>query len=323
MRRYRALCLLGLTALAVFAFAGVAQAGGKSHFIKLYKVEVHVDLEGDSTHAHAFCNPGDYAIDGMWRIDQVDQDNDFDFGGKDPLTSVRVIKSYGDGTISTSPPFGNAPSNDPAKWHFVFEKDTPGDAQVKLFAVCLSNKTAPDGHQHAFTLGNQTASAMSPLGSTWGATTPSCPAGQISVAPGFIHDPGTDYRLVSRLLSPGHNAWNLQFFPGSPPGPGGGVFARCLTLKSSVVNSHTHSIIKKYVTSTSPIPAKSTTEVQQSCGELYKAALGTFDLGPGYQAYFLGMDPRPKIRAFKFYNSDPFNPVNVTVGALCFQDRTT
>lgn len=326
MHRYRALCLLGLTALAVFAFAGVAQAGGKSHFLKIYKVEQHVDLEGDSTHTHVFCNPGDYAIDGMWRVDQVDQDNDFDFGGKDPLTSIRVIKSYGDGTASTSAPYANppAPSNDPAKWHFVFEKDTPGDAQLKIFAVCLGNKTAPDGHEHAFTLSNQTASSFILGPNTYGATTPSCPAGSISVAPGFILDPGSNYRLVSRLLNPADTAWTLQFHPPAPPGPSAntGVFARCLTLKSSVVNSHTHSIVKKDVTSNPIIPAKTTAEAQQACGEHYKAVLGEFDLGPSYDVYFLGMDPRPKIRAFKFWNSAPGNHL-VPIGAVCFQDRTT
>jgi hypothetical protein len=38
--------------------------------------------------------------------------------------------------------------------------------------------------------------------------------------------------------------------------------------------------------------------------------------------WFLGMDPRIKQRAFKFFNSGP-NPIQVTVNLTCFNDRTT
>ncbi len=60
--------LVVLAALLVpaTAFAGVD--------LKIYKQEAQVDLSADEATFSVNCQPGDHALDGMWRIDHVDQD---------------------------------------------------------------------------------------------------------------------------------------------------------------------------------------------------------------------------------------------------------
>jgi hypothetical protein len=103
---------------------------------------------------------------------------------------------------------------------------------------------------------------------------------------------------------------------------------RCLTLKSSVVNSHTHSIIPRFspnpmMTLTS-LGGNSTTEVQEACGEHEKGLIHAIDTdGPSAPfLYWHGMDPRIKARAYRFENTSG-GPINVWTGLICFNDRTT
>ena len=76
-------------------------------------------------------------------------------------------------------------------------------------------------------------------------------------------------------------------------------------------------------------------EVQVSCGEHYKAMLGAWHFGyNGYvwdaadykkKLWYMGMDPRPKIRAFSVLNTDPAVdvPAGSKFGSLCFKTKTT
>src|SRR3954454_8051099 len=104
--------LLAITAFAL-ALPASAHAGG-AHLLRLYKVEKHVDLEGDAQYT-VKCPNGDYATDGMWRVDQVDQDNDLPGNIKE---YVAVYAAYPD-------------SSDKSEYHFKLENLAGGDSQVK------------------------------------------------------------------------------------------------------------------------------------------------------------------------------------------------
>ncbi len=82
--------LAGLTAmLTLLAFqAGTAFA---SYDLQIYKAEKQVDLNSDDTTVKLSCNAGDYALDGMWRLDEVDQDNDSTFA--EQMTSIDVLQA--------------------------------------------------------------------------------------------------------------------------------------------------------------------------------------------------------------------------------------
>ena len=94
--------------------------------VYMYKVEKHVDLSGEfpdqNLHEHVYCNPGDIALDGMWRVDHVDQASPPDTYGDE--RDVSVLASYGDDIDRT-------------KWHFRMTNFADGDAQIKLFATCI------------------------------------------------------------------------------------------------------------------------------------------------------------------------------------------
>ena len=111
------------------------------HFLKMYKVTKVLDIEGDALvreFAELSCDTNgagvadnDLATDGMYKIVDVDQDDD----GHRVYTDVRAYASYSD------------PAN-PSNWKFEFENLTEGPAQLKLFLTCLGWKTEPNGHQH-------------------------------------------------------------------------------------------------------------------------------------------------------------------------------
>jgi hypothetical protein len=323
------LCLAGLTALALFAFTSTALAGGKGHFPVMYKVEKQVDVEGDDTVVSLSCDGNDIAIDGMWRIDEVNQDNDF--GPLDIRTAIWVRYSESD----------NA---DPSQWNFDFVNTTAGNGNIHIFLTCLGKKTTQtSGHTHDWNIGPKQTTSVGPAaaGTLLNANASGCNAGtQLAVAPGFNFTAGSGRPYLWRptSTSPPFNAWRQGFYVTSA-GTALDATVRCLDIKSSGPSSgpgHTHSIVYKFkqASPTPTIPAGQTQEKQAICGELYKAMLGAYDFGdPGTSPgdfngnepylWFFGMDPRPKTRAFSFYNSDPLNPHPVDIGALCWHVRTT
>lgn len=311
--------LLALLALAL-ALPASANAGG-SHLLKLYKAERSLTLEGDAT-VDLSCPDGDFAIDGMWRIDQVDQDNDW-LGNV--LTAVDVLAAYPDAT-------------DPSQYHFRFDNTAGGDAQVKLFLTCLGKDTEPaQSHTHSFSIGaRQTqphgpAPPSPPAGTGFFAT--SCLAGEIAVAPGFEFLSGSGRLVGSRTSYAGaepplYRNWGMGFWLTSTAT--WNTYMRCLPLLSGPgPGGHRHRIV---LSTRGGLPMSSPTAVapggpaerQVHCGDLYKGMLHAFDtsaLDAPYE-HFLGMDPRIKTRAYRFFDLGGA-PIGVWTGMTCFKDRTT
>jgi len=122
-----------LVALAVLpaasAFAGNSAGGvAQRHLLDMYKVEQFVGLDaGDSADGlQVKCPNGDYAVDGMWRIDQVNFNAQIDdqgpFGDWNRYNGVDVFQS-------------ESVAKD--TWEFTLVNNTDEDAQAKVWVTCL------------------------------------------------------------------------------------------------------------------------------------------------------------------------------------------
>ena len=328
MKRLITLLAAALTVAAVLAPSAMA---GKSHLLSVYKVEKHIDVEGEDGSYTISCKPTDIALDGMWRVDNVDQDNDYqdpDWPGAP--TNISINKSVRPvSAIAT------------AAGTFTF-KFTPlggGDAQIKLFLTCLPNPLVGVDHTHSWTV--SALNTVAPVGAAspnpvigTPSATATCPgANDILVAPGFnvlAGDPDLVRSYWNGGGTPNLKSWQWWWYDSDEAAID--HYYRCLSTRSGPASSgpaHTHRIVTSFKTSTSLVPAEQTKELQLSCGELYKGVLGGFDLlGPAgnfaswVKIYYLGMDPRPKTRAWKFVNLAG-TPQQVRLGLLCFKDRTT
>jgi hypothetical protein len=324
MRKW--ICLAGLTALAMFAFTGTAMAGGKAHFPVMYKVEKQVDVEGDDTVVSISCDNNDIAIDGMWRVDEVNQDNDF--GPLDIRTAIWVRYAESDAA-------------DPSTYNFDFVNTTAGNGNIKIFLTCLGKQTTQTaGHTHDWIVSaKKTATVSPPVNSSSSVNVTGCANGtQLAVAPGFNFTAGSGRPYLWAPTSASNFSQFSEGFWITSSGTTYKATVRCLNIKSSGPSSgppHTHSIVYKFKPATNLNPTepvgRGTEEHQAICGELYKAMLGAWNFGTNPADYdgngpflwFFGMDPRPKTRAYSIYNSDPLNSHPVFVGAECWHVRTT
>jgi hypothetical protein len=329
---------IALAVLAAAALAGPSSAfAGKSHLLGVYKVEKHLDLEGEEGSYTLSCEGTDIAIDGMWRIDNVDQDNGFVYGSPpfssldpawDVLKSVEVVDAY---------------ASSDSTYTFKFVPQSGGDVQGKLFLFCLPRQTTQTaGHQHTWYLHSQAVSVPAIFAPgdvpVVNGNSP-CSAGEIAIQPGIKGTSGSGH-LYERWsnAAPGSNvdqplSWSISAIPGID-GYTYAVNWSCLRLKSSsypiATPNHAHRIVPKWrPINVSPssvnetLPANAVSNPQVICGEHYKAALGSFRItGSPYDHWYLGMDPRPKSRVFKMLN-DTALAGTAQFGAVCFKDSTT
>jgi hypothetical protein len=339
MPRIRTLAVAALSACACLLIAAPAQAG-KSHLTGLYKVEKHVDLDGEGLNYTISCQPGDKALDGMWRIDNVDQDNDYEpspppgFGTTgfylwDNLESVFVDKAEATGA---------------GTYTFSFTPLGGGDVQLKLWLVCLPSPTpVVSGHSHTWSVGSLHTQDV-PLvagGANTFTTTPDCDdfanESEIAIANGFDFTGGTahvnQYKRVPDTSA--LHAYDVAFLSDSAsPIPGNPVLNpqhiswRCLVIRSNAAGSpsHRHRLVYYHKSASRTLKKNLAQTVSFDCGDHYKAVIGTWDFGANYgfnKLWWLGMDPRPKTRAFKVLNADPANDYAADFGAVCLKDRTT
>jgi hypothetical protein len=343
-----------VAALGVLALPSPALAG-KAHLVGAYKVERHVDIEGDGdSYAVACHSTHDIVLDGMWRIDNVDQDNDWDVPASYPTgapVNLAIQNSLRVRSVQADTKAGSAVGDPKNEYTFAFEPTGGGDTQVKLWVTCLPNPSKGSGHTNDWVVSGD--ATMSPAGpfTTSPNTYPtsfdqlplgtevtqsaSCPAGEIVIAPGFDVIDGDPDLVRSYPGSSSLRTWEWTWY--APATAHISHTASCLRLRSDVSTSsdqHRHRLVvnfKHTLTSAANhgIKASSIKERQQSCGELYKAIIGAFDIRDAWDSingwmrvYFLGMDPRIKTRAFKFVNVSSSDTA-VDVGAVCVKDKTT
>ncbi|MEY2433022.1 MAG: hypothetical protein QOC92_2747, partial [Acidimicrobiaceae bacterium] len=165
---------------AVIALALPGQALA-AHDLYIYKAEAQVDLYSDDQVADVGCKTGDHVLDGMWRIDAADQDDD-NLGLVNIAHAADVVEAY---------------PSDASTYHFHFVKWAIGRVQAKIFVTCLGAQTAGDmGHTHSFEVSPyQVQTATIGSGNTeiqpdWngnpmdGYTEP-CDKGWLAISPGF------------------------------------------------------------------------------------------------------------------------------------------
>jgi hypothetical protein len=324
------------TFLAIGAFGLPSSAmAGKSHHLKLYKVEDHIDIEGDLDYTLS-CNPGDIATDGMWRIDDVSQDNEFDILGQWKETVAIKAAATSVGTYA-----------------FRFLPIAGGDVQAKLWVTCLENPAGPGGdHAHSFStklIKSTQAPVVAPgtasctMGPAAGSgvvgdgSAGDCPKSQyVPIQPGFDMT-GTDgygYVMKNWHAQTGTDVgWEWIFNVTSADNTVASdnfsvkLSYRCLKLKSAASSGpspapHAHRIIQQYKTKSVNNHTQRTFDTHQvHCGEHYKGMVGMWHVNH-HELYYLGMDPRIKSRAFKFVNIG-FADHAVDLKLSCFKDRTS
>jgi hypothetical protein len=347
IRRARLLGLASLAALGVLALPSSALAG-KAHLVTVYKVEKHVDIQGsDDTYSVPCHSKSDIVLDGMWRIDNVDQDNDWDQPANYPLGSpvgLAIQNSLRARSAEADKQPGSAVSDPKNDYTFAFDSTAGGDTQIKLWVTCLPNPSPGIGHSNpwivsgpATTTGSTAAIAGFPLGTEVGQTA-TCPANQIVIAPSFTvtsGDPDLVLSYPGSPSSPNLRTWKWAWY--APAAATISHDASCLQLRSGPASSgppHVHRLVVNFVHTTTSaanhgVKHQTIMERQRSCGELYKAVVGAFDIRSAWdnvngwmRTYFLGMDPRIKTRAYKFVNLSSSDSA-VDVGAVCFKDKTT
>ncbi len=347
--------------LAMVAAASAPASAGTpkhKHEMVLYKVESTVKLGGagseiDSPNQSLRCNPGDYVLDGMWLVKHVDQyppDPDDDPGNPsggqyNDERDVWVQASYPD-------------QGDLRTWQFVFANKAYGDAQLRLAITCINGETQTAGqgpghlHKHQVKVRNLFAGGAATVAHPWAGRFyvdsgtqgwGACQPGEYFVAPGF--DLGApSYRLVGSYPSTVNAglSWAWEFavantVPVTPQPVNINVYGRCIDRKVVANDGHRHSIAMVHAPglpfgswhesfiSQMAYPA----EVQYQCDQdntslhNYKAMVGWFWMGTNWEHnWFLGMEPRPKLRAFTFWNPSP-GAAQVKFGTLCINARTS
>ena len=325
-----AAALLAPIALVAALASPASAAPGKPHEVYMYKVEKHIDLSGEfpdnKIHEHVYCNPGDIALDGMWRVDHVDQANPPETFGDE--RDVVVTASYGDDV-------------DRAKWHFRAYNHADGNAQLKLFATCIRGQVEQAyGHAHNVVISQRYDDAThtglpAGAGNEWDHAT-TCPAGTLAVAPGFnFSDDDHRVRIFRSWPTTNFRGWHWAFLV-DDPNVDVTVYLRCLQIEVDAQGSgpHAHNLLwawrpNGYNGDHQFLNVNGMQERRINCddganGNLYqdyKAAVGAFWIADPFHTWFLGMDPRPKQRSYKFW-WDGGGSNDVYLGALCIRART-
>ena len=320
----------------VASFATPASAApGKPHEVYMYKVEKHVDLSGEfpdqNMHEHVYCDPGDIALDGMWRVDHVDQENP-QLGVYGDERDVYFSASYAD-------------PHDHGEWHFRATNFADGDAQLKLFVTCIRGQVEQAyGHRHPVqvtTLDWEHHNGLAPGAGhhDWGFSG-QCAPGTYAVAPGFNVTSstfGSKARIFQNWPSSNFRGWHWAFLVNDDHA-NISVFLKCLRTKVGGAGNgpHSHELPATWRPFGSGgwlqhLDVHGAQERRLNCddgsnGKLYqdyKAMVGAFWIDPHdvHHIWYLGMDPRPKQRAYKFW-WDGHGGNGVYVGALCIRART-
>jgi hypothetical protein len=290
-------------------------------------------------HEHVYCNPGDIALDGMWRVDHVDQANPPDTFGDE--RDVIFTASYGD-------------DSDRTEWHFRAHNYADGDAQIKLWTTCIRGTVEQaHGHTHNVVISNRFAEDHLNLpagsGNEWdfNNTASPCGTGELAVAPGFNfthngpHSSGGDdddfrARIFRSWPTANFRGWHWAFLV-EDPGVHVTLYLRCLQIKTSAAGSGPHAHNLQYAWRPNGyagyhdfLNVVGTQERRINCDDGangnfyqdYKAMVGAFWITDPFHVWFLGMDPRPKQRAYKYW-WDGSGGNDVYHGALCIRARTS
>jgi len=284
--------LIAPVTMAVMA-SPVEAADVRGHHLTTYKVEMQVDLDGHDTVSESLsCAAGDYAVDGTWRVDNVDDPNP-QLGMFGDERDVLALASYGDSNVR--------------HWRFRFHNGADGRAQLKIWVVCLDGRTQTQwGHFHDLNIGPRLTVSLTDvgLGDEVYDSPDACTSDQILVAPGWNITDGTakNYRSWPNATLGG---WYWAFISNHAT-TDINVYARCLDVQTDVKQGHRHNILAYFTHgwggSFANLPVSSRTERQLTCADHYLGAVGAWWINDPHHVWHLGSDPRPVTRAHQFWN---------------------
>ncbi|WP_085872293.1 MULTISPECIES: hypothetical protein [unclassified Nocardioides] len=346
-----------LIAPAAFVAATSAPADAATshkHQVYIYKMEKDLRLAGVGPDAIGVtgpqslsCNSGDTVIDGMWMVKHVDQFNpppsDPDDDGFPTTTTlggtynderdVYVKASYPDLSVGN----GN-------RWLYDFANRAYGDAQLKLYVTCIRGFTeSTNSHQHPINVTNSFTGTPGTGPQGWTGRTYwdsagvwDCAANEYFVAPGFNLAPAgaVDHRLVASVPTNNGASWRWEFAANSLASVA--FYGKCISNRVGIAGGHKHGLAMKHLPSSNfnlghqyGIDMGDPSNVQFTCDEDvpsyhgYKAGVGWFYMADFWEYnWFLGMEPRPKTRVYRFFHDWPVDG-QVKVGALCINSRTS
>lgn len=332
--------LIGALSTA-FALAISATAG--AHDLSIYKVEKQVDLDSDETTVDLGCKTGDYALDGMWRIDQGDYDED-DTSSSFIGRAVDVQEAYPFDTVSVADTDTKYDS-----YRFVFVKNAIGRGQAKVFLTCIGAQTeGARGHVHDVPVAPMASTTYGPgTGDTpWpgtaGSATAACAANQFVATPGFRIARTNEEPNVGELSQSWPSdvkTWSWRMDLGDDPNAAVTFYASCASRKIQAVAGEKHKLVYKLQgPEKNDLAANAVRTKRIACKPAYKAVVSGFSLTgvtsapettdygtfnqPNY--WFLGMDPQPRNRDLKFLNSSGVAGTDVAnIKATCLNYRTT
>lgn len=262
------------------------------HLLDVQRNEVQVDLEAGQTRTlEVSCPAGYLAVDGSLRVDHVDQ-------GTGDWTAPEVLESRA-GSLST--------------WRATVRNTAHGQAQAKLFVVCVQKVTLADGtNRHEISLSAPVV-LNDDVTAGRGEHLLECGPGEIAVQPGFSSDQAGN--LV--YSQPEGNGWKFIFDASADAHVSFSI--ACLKRQTTFEDGHTHDFRFERISTTVDVAPGTVNEAQLTCPDGSKGIVAGWDLDNGL--FSLGNDPRPVTRAFKLYN-----PTDHTLGArltlLCLGTRT-
>lgn len=285
-------------------FASQPAPAAHDHQLTVDKVERHVDLAAGETRTETLDCPSNLPImtDGVYRVDSVDQ-------GTGTLADVRVSE---------------ARSTDRGSFRYTIRNDASGRAQVKLFGVCLGDRTNENaGHGHGVLVapgsGPGFVATKTFTGGGYEEASVGCPAGTQPVAPGFRFTSGSGRVVRSEQSSSGGvPTWVFGVYADGPATFEASI--RCLRKQLDQAAGHTHDLLLREITrDVSAGPGRS--EHRVSCGDYDADAKGiTAEHRFQQPLHLAGSTPEPINRDFTLYNPSG-NPQPAKVGVICLRTR--
>lgn len=259
--------------------------------LTIYKVEKQITMQaGTSTNESIACNVGDIISDAAVRIDHIDQ-------GTGDFNDIEVSRLRSDSSAS---------------YEAHVKNNSTGQAQLKLFAVCLPGKTT-EGRR--LTVGSPVTQTVVLNPGTHDITL-NCPVGSTPVAPGIDVSGGRALILANAPVGATGRKLTLKISGGSTTVT---ASVRCLQNKTGELNGATSDLVFTQINKPIQVASGGIATESLICGENAKGIVGGWEFDDGLVP--LGNDPQPKTRVFYVWNPTA-HPLTGTLYLLCLEART-
>ncbi len=268
-----------------------ATVSSQNEQLTIYKVEKQISMQaGTTVNESIACNAGDLISDAAVRIDSIDQ-------GTGDANDIEIHKLKSDSAGSYTASVTN---------------HATGQAQLKLFAVCLPGKTTEG---RSLTVGSPVTQTVV-LNPGIHDVTLNCPVGSTPIAPGVDVSGGRVLILANAPVGDTGRKLTLKV-SGAPATVEASV--RCLQNKTTEVNGSSSELVFTKVTKPISVGAGEKATESLICGENAKGIVGGWEFDDGLVP--LGNDPQPKSRVFYVWNPTA-HPLTGTLYLLCLEART-